>query len=209
MPESTDSRSVFSTSSRAFEVRALFRTRITTKLIYTVIYPLWFASTLLFKKLKSCQSHGASCATPPIDKSIMSAIVASATTATPISYELVAPHSSGAGSKSLPCTSGAVELIFACGIPFWHHDGRLFYYDPRTPCTSSDADCLGAYDKATGRCTLLDASELRSALEPRLATWRATLEPSERGKPIAPATKPSRARRTTAKSAKSSSSASS
>jgi hypothetical protein len=101
------------------------------------------------------------------------------------------------------------ELIFARGIPFWHHDGRLFYYDPRSPCTGSDEDCLGAYDKATGRCTLLGDTELRSTLEPRLAAWRGALEPSERGKPIAPATKPSRARRTTTKSAKSSGSASS
>ncbi len=139
----------------------------------------------------------------------MSAVAAAAatTTTTSVSYELVAPHSSGAGSKSLPCTSGAVELVFARGIPFWHHDGRLFYYDPRSPCTGSDEDCLGAYDKATGHCTLLPEPELHRTLAARLAAWRAALEPSERGKPIAPATKPSRTRRTAAKSAKSSGSA--
>jgi hypothetical protein len=115
----------------------------------------------------------------------VAAVTTATTTSTPVSY----------------------ELIFARGIPFWHHDGRLFYYDPRSPCSGSDEDCLGTYDKATGDCALLPEPELRSALASRLAAWRGALEPTERGKPITPATKPSRARRTTAKSGKSSGSA--
>jgi len=126
-------------------------------------------------------------------------------------------------------TPASYELLFVRGVPFWHIDGRLFYYDPASPCSGADADCIGTYelpstkragehlaphssgagsnDKATGSCTLLAESELRTALEPRLTAWRAALEPSERGKPITPVAKPSRARRTTAKSAKSSGSA--
>ena len=116
------------------------------------------------------------------------------------------------------------ELVFARGIPFWHNNGKLFYYDPASSsvCGASGAAGttsgdtvpsegvqLGTYDKATGRCDILAETELRSALQPRLATWWAALEPSERGKPITPVAKPSRARRTTTKSAKSSGSASS
>jgi hypothetical protein len=165
------------------------------------------------KKLKSCQSRGAGCATPPTDTSIMSAASATAT-----------------ATATIPSVT-SYELIFVRGIPFWHSNGRLFYYDTATPCSGTDADCIGAYepsstfsagghlaphstgagsnDKTTGGCTLLANSELHSALAPRLALWRATLEPSERGKPITPVTKPSRARRTTTKSAKSSGSAAS
>ena len=112
------------------------------------------------------------------------------------------------------------ELVFARGIPFWHNNGKLFYYDPASGTSGaagtisgdtapSEGVQLGTYDKATGRCDLFAETELRSALQPRLATWWAALEPSERGKPITPVAKPSRARRTTTKSAKSSGSASS
>ena len=109
------------------------------------------------------------------------------------------------------------ELVFARGIPFWHNNGKLFYYDPASGASGatsgdtvpSEGVQLGTYDKATGRCDILAETELRSALQPRLATWWAALEPSERGKPITPVAKPSRARRTTTKSAKSSGSASS
>jgi hypothetical protein len=165
------------------------------------------AGVVVAKKLKSYRSRDASCATPPTDTSTMSAVAATAATPSVTSY----------------------ELVFARGIPFWHSDGRLFYYDPASPCSGADADCIGTYelpstkragehlaphssgagsnDKATGSCTLLAESELRTTLEPRLTAWRAALEPSERGKPITPVAKPSRARRTTAKSAKSSGSA--
>jgi hypothetical protein len=101
------------------------------------------------------------------------------------------------------------ELVFVRSIPFWHADGALYFYDPEsvttgTGPTGSEPVRLGSYDKATGRSELAGDDELRARIEPALAEWRATLRPTERGKPIPPAAKPSRARRPAAKSTKAS-----
>lgn len=108
------------------------------------------------------------------------------------------------------------ELVFHRGIPFWHStgDGGLYYYDPEsittgTGPTTTEPLRVGSYDKGTGRCELAGEDELRAHIEPSLAAWRATLRPTERGKPIPPAAKPSRARRAAAKPAKASRSKSS
>jgi hypothetical protein len=101
------------------------------------------------------------------------------------------------------------ELVFLRGIPFWHNtsDGGLYYYDPAsitsgTGPTGSEPLRMGTYDKDSGRCELID--NVHERIEPSLPAWRATLLPTERGKPIAPAAKPSRSRRAAAKPAKAS-----
>jgi hypothetical protein len=112
--------------------------------------------------------------------------------------------------------AASYELVFVRGIPFWHNgsDGGLYYYDPEsittgTGPTATEPIRLGTYSKDSGRSELAGEGELRERIEPSLAAWRTALRPTERGKPIQPAAKPSRARRTAAKSAKASHSKSS
>ena len=108
------------------------------------------------------------------------------------------------------------ELVFVRSIPFWHNpsDGGLYYYDPESITTGtgpsgSEPIRLGSYNKDSDRGELAGDDELRARIEPTLAGWRGTLRPTERGKPIQPAAKPSRARRAAAKSPKTSRSKSS
>lgn len=105
--------------------------------------------------------------------------------------------------------STSYELVFVRSIPFWHSSGVLYFYDPAsvttgTGPTAAEPIRLGTYDKDSGRSELAVESALRELIEPALADWRASLCPTERGKPIPPAAKPSRARRTPAKSTKAS-----
>jgi hypothetical protein len=103
------------------------------------------------------------------------------------------------------------DLVFVHSIPFWHNtsDGGLYYYDPEsittgTGPTAAEPLRLGSYNKDSGRGELVGEGELRGSIEPGLDAWRASLAPTERGKPIQPAAKPSRARRAAAKSPKTS-----
>jgi hypothetical protein len=103
------------------------------------------------------------------------------------------------------------DLVFVRGIPFWHNtsDGGLYFYDPEsitsgTGPTAAEPLRLGSYNKDSGRSELVGEGELRERIEPSLAAWRGSLLPTERGKPIQPAAKPSRARRAAAKPAKAS-----
>ncbi len=109
-------------------------------------------------------------------------------------------------------TTAEYELVFVRGIPFWNRGDQLLYYEPTYGGVAgpvSDPVLVGTYDKATGRSTVLSDEDLRCTLGTYLGAWRASLEPTERGKPVPPVAKPGRARRTATKSAKSSGSASS
>lgn len=89
--------------------------------------------------------------------------------------------------------STTYELIFIHGIPFLADSLRnIYYYDPTVIIgTTTEFIQLGTF--RDGDFQLF--TDWKSRLESRLATWRGALLPSERGVPIARATKPSRAKR--------------
>jgi hypothetical protein len=125
----------------------------------------------------------------------------------PVSGNLKNSHTNPPGE--LKGMAANYELVFLRGIPFWHNtsDGGLYYYDPDSITrgsgpTGTEPQRIGTYDKGSGRCELI--ADVREHIEPSLPAWRATLRPTERGKPIPPAAKPSRSRRTAAKPAKAS-----
>ena len=92
------------------------------------------------------------------------------------------------------------ELIFLGDIPYITDNLRnLYYYDPSTTWDTPKEFIHIGYNRE-GTPELVE--DWRERLEPRLAAWKLSRSATVRGNPISRATKPSRAKRTTAGSAK-------
>jgi len=90
------------------------------------------------------------------------------------------------------------ELVFIHNIPFLVDSaGLVYYYSGTNP--GKEPVHIGSTRE--GILTLLD--DWKARIEPNLAAWRASLEPSERGVPLPRAEKPPRAKRAAASGTKS------